>query len=100
MLGHEYSGTVVAVGSEVRTLSAGQAVAIEIEGVGLLEHRLVAEEARQDPHITNLLPAATAVACVNGLPVTPTARVAYAGAIHTAAPCRSKSHGASPMWSG
>lgn len=60
-------------------VKAGQEVAIEIEGVGRLENRFVAE-ARPAP------PTLAQAQVVASSPVQPTARVAYAGAVHSGTP--------------
>lgn len=94
-----HPGDVLAVGVAAGSprARAGQRVRITIEGVGELEHTLVAEAAPviQSP-TTQPLPAchvpgasaspAPAAPTTSAVPTAPTARVAYGGAIHTATP--------------
>ena len=76
-----HPGDVLAVGvaADAPRARAGQWVSIAIEGVGKLEHTLVAETTETTP-----AEALAAWPCAGTLG--PTARVAFGGAIHTATP--------------
>lgn len=79
-----HPGDVLAVGVAAGSprARAGQRVSITIEGVGELEHTLVAEAERTAQTTPTALTALTASAAT----LARVARVAYGGAIHTATP--------------